>query len=114
MLKQHLIQRTLAGGLVIAAIGLPSGAQAMRVEAGGGGSGTAWHGPVQVPGNSYGIRALRPGRSASDASLLRDSQHGSEWGDAGIAAAGAVVVFGAAAVGVGMTRRRRNQRTVVG
>lgn len=114
MLKQHLIKRTLAGGLVIAAIGFPSGAQAMRAGAGGGEPAVGVSAPVRFPVNSYSLRALRPDSSVSNASVQRSSEPGFEWGDAGIGAAGAAVLLSAAAVGAGMTRRRRNQRTVVG
>lgn len=42
---------------------------------------------------------------------LSPSDSGFQWGDAGIGAAGAIVLMGAAAVGTGATRRRR---TVIG
>jgi hypothetical protein len=46
--------------------------------------------------------------------VQHSSQSGFQWGDAGIGAAGAAVVLGGAAAGVGVTRRRRIQRTAVG
>ena len=113
MFKEHLIKRTLAGGLVIAATGFPPGAQAMRTVTGGSEPAVVRSAPGRFPVNSYSLRALAPNTSVSDASVRRSSQPGFEWGDAGIGAAGAVVVLGAAAVGAGMTRRRRNQRTLV-
>jgi hypothetical protein len=93
MSKHYLIKRTLAGGLVIAAAGFPTAAQA-TVDAGApSGSGT----PItSVPSVAQPV-------SSSDSSF--------QWGDAGIGAAGAVVLMSAGALGA--TRRRRVQRTVV-
>jgi hypothetical protein len=95
MFKQHMIKRSLVSGLVIAAAGFPASAQAMFI----GGDGSS------VP----------PARIASgpSASQPRASAHLSfQWGDAGIGAAGAVVLLGAGALGTSATRRRR--RLVVG
>jgi hypothetical protein len=93
MFKRHLIKRSLAGGLVIAAVGFPSAAQAMPYSGPSSGSGT----PItSVPSVAQPV-------SSSDSSF--------QWGDAGIGAAGAVVLMSAGALGA--TRRRRVQRTVV-
>jgi len=82
MFKQHLIRRSLVSGLVIAAASFPASAQAMFINGGG----------PSVPA------ASQPGASA----------HSSfQWGDAGIGAAGAVVLLGAGALGTSATRRRR-------
>jgi hypothetical protein len=99
MLKHHLIRRTLTGGLVIVAVGFPATAQARTCQR-----------PVQLPNTPYSNRAL-PQCSASDVSVQHRSQAGFQWGDAGIGAAGAAVLLGGAAAGVGMTRRRRIPRT---
>ena len=90
MFKQHLIRRSLVSGLVIAAASFPASAQAMFINGGG----------PSVPAASIasGLSASQPGASA----------HSSfQWGDAGIGAAGAVVLLGAGALGTSATRRRR-------
>jgi hypothetical protein len=86
MFKGHLIKRSLAGGLVIAAVGFPSAAQAMLY---GGPSG-----------------ASTPA-ATSAAPLTATAQGGFQWGDAGIGAGAAVVLLGVGALGTGATRRRR-------
>jgi hypothetical protein len=95
MSKHNLIKRTIAGGLVIAAAGFPTAAQAMVDAGAGGGSGT----PItSVPAASQPL-------ASSDSSF--------QWGDAAIGAAGAVVLMSGGVLGAGVTRRR-GQRTVVG
>ena len=114
MLNHHLIRRTLTGGLVIAAVGLPTSAQAKFIESGGGPSAPAVSTTVPWPVNSYSSRALHPYESANAASAHHSSRSAFPWSDAAIGAAGAVVLMGAAGAGVGMTRRRRIQRALVG
>jgi hypothetical protein len=92
MFNHHLIKRSVAAAAVIGAATFPSGAQAMRI--GGGGS----------PG---------PSTSTPSAPQAVAVPHSSfQWGDAGIGAAGAVVLLGTGAVGAIVTRRRG--RAVVG
>jgi hypothetical protein len=97
MFKQHLIRRSLVGGLVAASVAFPSAAQAFYNASPGGG-------PVAVTG---------PPPAASSAPTAT-SAAGFQWGDAGIGAAGAVVLLGGTAVGAGLSRRRRIQRRVAG
>jgi hypothetical protein len=99
MLKGRLIRRTLAGCVAIAVAGLPSTAQAMINGGRGGPTPTA--SPAIVSGQS--IQQTGAG-----------AQSGFQWGDAGIGAAGTVVLLGAAAAGSGLARRRRAHRAVVG
>jgi hypothetical protein len=123
MLHHHLIKRTLAGGLVIAAAGLPSGAQAMPI----GGARSA----VTVAPASSGPSAQQQrldelqanvehwfavhGRFPAPAALTAPistaaastSPRGFQWDDAGIGAAAATVLLGAAAFSIGLTRRQR-------
>ena len=82
----HLIRRSLAGGLVIAAASFPATAQAMFTDGGGASS------PATI------TPAAHPPVATSNSSF--------QWGDAGIGAAGATVLLGAGALGVGATRRR--------
>jgi hypothetical protein len=136
MLKHHLIRRTVTGGLVIAAVGLPISAQAKFMESGGGASAPSVSTTVTLPVDSYSSRAIDRHGSASAGSAARPNpvqaaapsstsvaptnpgigapNGGFDWGDAGIGAAGAVVLMGAAAAAVGVTRRRRIQRTLAG
>jgi hypothetical protein len=88
MFKHHLITRSLAGGLVVAATGFPSAAQAMLMDGGGGP-------PRQIASGPPAPQVV--------------SSHSSsfEWGDAGIGAAGATVLVGAGMLGATATRRRR-------
>jgi hypothetical protein len=117
MFNHHSIKRALVGGLVIAAGGLPSVAQAMVIDGGE----TAV--PVAPPASSqpapqsldqvqrnvqqwFAIHGRFPSAAASTAPAA--TSHGDfQWGDAGIGAAGATVLLGAGALGVGATRRRR-------
>jgi hypothetical protein len=103
MLSHQSIKRLLAGGLVIAAAGFPSAAQARYIEDAGG-SPSASQVPVAGP------------QPASQAVAVRSGQGGGsfQWGDAGIGAAGAVVLMSAGALGTGVARRRRVQRPAVG
>jgi hypothetical protein len=98
MLKGNLIKRALTGGLVIAAVGFPSAAQA-RFNLN----------PVPFAGSSPPV-ASSPSVQQTESS----TQSGFQWGDAAIGAAGTVVLLGAGVAASGATRRRRTQRTVVG
>lgn len=88
MFNHHLIKRSLAGGLMIAAAGFPATAQA-RVS-------------VDPPAGSG-----PPITSASSAPQATSSHSSFQWGEAGIGAAGATVLLGAGVLGAGVTRRRR-------
>ena len=95
MFKHDLIKRSVVSGLAIGAAAFPSAAQAMFINGGGGG-------PVvttSAPAAASSVRQPAP-------------SEGFEWGDAGIGAAGAVVLLGGAAAGVGVTYRRRTQRRI--
>jgi hypothetical protein len=83
----NLMRRSLAVGLVVATAGFPTAAQAMY---------------RQGPGPS----SSTPGSVSSRPSGQQPSS-GFQWGDAGIGAAGAVVLLGAGALGTGAMRRRR-------
>ncbi len=112
MSNHHLIKRSLASIAVIAAVGFPSAAQAMQNN---GGSNLS---PTPVSSTATG--ELPPGfhtdessggyftkqASLPSASVARTSS-GFQWGDAGIGAAGAVVLLSAGALGATATRRRR-------
>jgi hypothetical protein len=92
---QH-IRRGVSGGVVVAAISFPAAAQAMRPLAD----------PPSTPSSSLVALAV-PSTSSS-------AQSGFQWEDAGIGAAGAVVLLGAGASASGVARRRRGHRTVIG
>jgi hypothetical protein len=99
MFNHHLIKRSLASALVIAAVTVPAGAaQALQIAGSGGSSGPV---PVAPPATSQ-VAPSRP-----------DATSGSsfQWGDAGIGAAGATVLLGAGALGLGSSRRRRQPVT---
>jgi hypothetical protein len=92
MLNHTLIKRSLAAGLAVGAAGFPTAAQA-RFELN----------PPLAPSVS------RPEHVASAPTRAQPSssaQAGFQWGDAGIGAAGAVVLLGAAAGTANAMRRR--------
>jgi hypothetical protein len=123
MVRHHVIKRALASGLVIAAAGLPSAAQAM--PPGGAAS------PVPVAPASSGPSAQQrrldelqrnveawfdvhghflPSMAVTapvPTAAAAVSPRGFQWDDAGIGAAGATALLCAAALGVGLTRRQR-------
>jgi hypothetical protein len=89
MFNHHLIKRSLAAAAVIATAGFPSAAQAMFVDG--------------APGQAI------PVASPLSVSHPTATSHSTfEWGDAGIGAAGATVLVGAAVLGATVTRRRRD------
>ena len=106
MFKHHLIERTLTGGLVIAVVGLPASAQARISRDQPAARPTA---SIRLPDTPYSLRARTPDGSRSDP--VQSSQSGFQWGDAGIGAAGAVVLLGGAAAAAGTATRRRIHRT---
>jgi hypothetical protein len=120
MFKHNPIKRSLACGLAITAACFPAVAQAMPI------------GPTDASAGGYAFHAVMPETQRSNVShasptalgptdassggyVLAPSatpttaQTGSSfhWDDAGIGAAGAVVLLGSAALGAGVTRRRR-------
>ncbi len=101
MFKHHLIKRTLAAAVVIATAGFPSAAQAMFMNDSGGSSGPI---PAAPPAAS---RVARSQPVVSSGSSF-------QWDDAGIGAAGTIVLIAAGAGTVGVMRRRRPHRPVVG
>jgi hypothetical protein len=91
------IRRGVTGGLLIAAATFPSAAHAMLPPPDPTTT-TSGQDSIALPVESNG----------------QTGQHGFQWGDAGIGAAGATVLLGAGGLGVAMARRRRVQRAVVG
>ena len=98
MLKGIPIKRGVAGGLVIAAVGFPSAAQARFDQ-----------NPVRF------VALSAPSATGPSVQQTRPSaQPGFRWDDAAIGAGGTVVLLGAAASASGVVRRRRTQRAVIG
>jgi hypothetical protein len=95
MFMHHLIKRSLAGGLVIAAAGFPAVAQARLSVDPPAGSGPPITSTASVP--------VTPSAGSSF-----------QWGDAGIGAAGTILLLGAGAGAAGAVRRRRTHRVVAG
>lgn len=93
MLNPNLIKRTLAAGLAIGTVGVPAAAQA-RLNL---------NPPSDVPAPVANAAPVAP-----------SAQSGFQWGDAGLGAAGAIVLLGAGAAGTGTLRRWRTQRTALG
>jgi hypothetical protein len=114
MSKHNLIKRSLAGGIAIAAAAFPTLAEARVAVDPGAGSGPA---PVsaqprldQLQRNVQQLFAAEGGwhlSAPATSAPAATSSGGFQWGDAGIGAAGATVLLGAGALGVGMTRRER-------
>jgi hypothetical protein len=99
MFNHTLIKCSLAAGLAIGAASFPTAAQA-RFE---------FNPPVPV--------ASQPAQAASAPTGAQPSggaQPGFQWGDAGIGAAGAVVLLGAGAGTANAMRRRRVHRALTG
>jgi hypothetical protein len=98
MLRSNLIKRSLTGGVVIASLGLPAAAQAVVMASDPGG--TVSSPPAQVAG----APSAQPTGGQSEF----------QWGDAGVGAAGTVVLLGAGVAAAGVARRRRTHRAIVG
>lgn len=132
MFNHHLMKRSLAAGLAIAASGFPAAAQAISIlpanfhtDASSSGYVTPQASPssASTPGSDAGTLPanfrtdassggyVTPQATTSSASVPQTSS-GFQWADAGIGAAGAVVLLSAGALGASATRRRR--RPVVG
>ena len=92
MTKHHAIKRSVTCGLALAAVAAPTTAQAM---------------PAREP-------LTRAVTQAPSASTTGHERPGFQWDDAGLGAAGAVVLLGAAGGLAAGTRRRRLHRTVAG
>jgi hypothetical protein len=100
MSNGNLIKRLLTGGLVIAAAGFPSAAQArLNLDP-----------PPGAVASSTAPVVSRPSVHRSEPS----AQSGFQWGDAGIGAAGTVALLGAGVAASGVARRRRAHGTVIG
>lgn len=128
MLHRHLIKRTLAGGLVIAAAVLPSAAPAMSiggaesavpVAPGSSGPSAQRQRLDQLQGNVqewFAVHGRFPASTALTAPVstapAATSRRGFQWDDAGVGAAAATLLLSAGALGVGLTRRQR--RAAVG
>ena len=98
MLNHTPIKRALAVGLITGAAAFPAAAQAQFAEDGGGASAAA-----QVP-----VTGPQSGSQAASIPPAQSSGSSFQWDDAGIGAAGAVVLLvGAGAAGATLTRRRR-------
>ena len=97
MFRNGRIRRWLVGALALAAVGFPSAAQARFDE-----------NPVMLPSAGASAHASMVQQSGAGA------QSGFEWGDAGIGAAGVVVLLGAGAAVSRVARRRWERRTVIG
>jgi hypothetical protein len=92
MFNETVIKRSLAAGLAIGAASFPTAAQA-RVDLN----------PLPAPSASQPTQvASAPTRAQQSSS----AQPGFRWGDAGIGAAGAVVLLGAGAGTANAVRRR--------
>jgi hypothetical protein len=106
----HRIKHTLITGLTLAVIGFPVSAQAM-VYAGPNPDEQTAVSPTaayELPSNFHTDVTsggyFTPHLVATSAP---QTSSGFQWGDAGIGAAGAVVLLGAGVLGAGATRRRR-------
>lgn len=99
MFKRTIIRRSLVAGLAIGAASLPAGAHAML----------PLPDPVYSTGSQDSNAIALPAQSTG-----QTSQGGFQWGDAGIGAAGTVVLLGTGAVAAGAIRRRRGQRPAIG
>jgi hypothetical protein len=94
MLNPRLIRRSLAGGLVIAAAGLPTAAQAF----------------VNTRVADAPVAPVASGPVASQPVASADSSF--QWGDAELGAAGTIVLLGVGARTASAIRHRRALRTI--
>lgn len=124
MFARNLIKRSLVAGLLIGAASFPAVAQARPIE-----DPAAPVASVAVSAPSvqqhlarlhanldqrFAVEGGWPSVGSSTGSSVRSmatSQGGFQWGDAGIGAAGMMVLL---SIGAGAVRRRRAQRPVVG
>ena len=95
MFKHTIIKRSLPAGLVIAAASFPAAAQAR----------------FELNPSAGASQSPAPMVSAPSAST---SSSGFQWADAGIGAAGAVLLIGGGAGAAGGLRRRRAHRPATG
>jgi hypothetical protein len=100
MFNRTLIKGSLAAGLAIGAASFPAVAQA-RFEL---------NPPAAPSANQPAQVASAPTRAQPSSS----AQLGFQWGDAGIGAAGIVVLLGTGAGTANVMRRRRGQRIITG
>lgn len=130
MFARNLIRRSLVAGLAIGAASLPAAAQARPIEdpaapvASSAVSSPSvqqqlarLHADVQQRFAAEGgwpsaASSVRPAASSVGSAAML--QGGFRWGDAGIGAAGMLVLLGTGAGAAGAMRRRRAQRTVIG
>ena len=96
MFSKHAMKRAMTGALVATAASFPASAQAMIPPPG-----------APAGADATAIETLTPQAQPS----VNDGFH---WGDAGIGAAGMVLLVGAGTVASGAARRRRLSRTVAG
>jgi hypothetical protein len=97
MLKHHLIKGSIASGLAIAAAASPATAQARYAP--------------DPPGPSTPPQVVVDPPVTHPASAAQSSF---QWGDAGIGAAGTILLLGAGAGTAGAVRRRRTHRALTG
>jgi hypothetical protein len=95
MTTTRSIRRSLASGLLIATAGFPGAAEAKP--------------NLEPVGSSATPAVSQPAPPPSPA-----TEAGFQWADAGIGAAGAVVLLGTGALAYAAPRRRRAQRAVSG
>ncbi len=95
MQKHRMIRHWLAGGLIVATASLPSASQARFIPGD----------PVSPPVSASGLSVQPSGTSV---------QSGFQWGDAGVGAAGTIVLLGAGAAASGVVHRRRARRAIAG
>lgn len=124
MFARNLLKRSLVAGVAIGAAGLPAAAQARFIEGAGAPAAPPAHAVNAASAQQQFARphahvqqrsAVAGGRSvASPVRSTASSQAGFQWGDAGIGAAGTVLLLGASAGAAGTMRRRRTHRPVTG
>jgi hypothetical protein len=139
--RHNLIKRSFAGGIAIAAASFPTLAEArigVDPPAGSGPAPVVSNAGIRAGATAEGHRSTQPGEPSAQQRLdqlqrnvqrlfaaeggwhlsapstlapAAPSGRGFRWGDAGIGAAGATVLLGAGALGVGMNRRQRRGAT---
>jgi hypothetical protein len=125
MFARNLIKRSLVAGLAIGAASSPAAAQSKFIEdppvvpsappAQLVNAPSAQQQLAQLQSNVHKQLAARGGRpSAARSVSAATSGRGFRWGDAGIGAAGTVLLLGTGAGAAGAMRRRRAHRPVTG